>query len=231
MKLGVLFSSGKDSCYALQIMQEKGNSIECLITIKSKNPDSYMFHTPNIDLSRLQAEAMGFPFLETFTEGEKELELDDLKNAILEAQKEYGLEGIVTGALYSNYQKDRIEKICNELGLDVFSPLWHMDQEQEMRDLLDKGFRFIFSSIAAYGLDSGWVGKEITASEVDKLVKLNGKIGLNIAGEGGEFESFVIDAPMFKKRIQINKYDLVERDEYTAKVIIEDAVLVDKAVE
>lgn len=231
MKLGVLFSSGKDSCYALHIMQEKGNSIECLITIKSKNPDSYMFHTPNIDLSRLQAEAMGFPLLETFTEGEKELELDDLKSAILEAKKEYGLEGIVTGALYSNYQKDRIEKICNELGLDVFSPLWHMDQEQEMRDLLDNGFRFIFSSIAAYGLDSSWVGNEITVSEVDKLVKLNEKIGLNIAGEGGEFESFVIDAPMFKKRIQINKYDLVERDEYTARVIIEDAVLVDKAVE
>ncbi len=106
-----------------------------------------------------------------------------------------------------------------------------MDQEQEMRDLLDNGFRFIFSSIAAYGLDSGWVGKEITSSDVDKLVKLNEKIGLNIAGEGGEFESFVIDAPMFKKRIQINKYDLVERDEYTARVIIEDAVLMDKAVE
>lgn len=133
MKLGVLFSSGKDSNYALHIMQERGYSIECLITIKSRNPDSYMFHTPNIDLARLQAEAMGLPLLETFTEGEKELELEDLKNAIIQAQKEFGIEGIVTGALYSSYQKDRIEDICNELGLESFSPLWHMDQEQEMR--------------------------------------------------------------------------------------------------
>ncbi|KGK98926.1 hypothetical protein LI82_06470 [Methanococcoides methylutens] len=228
MKLGVLFSSGKDSNYALHIMQERGYSIECLITIKSRNPDSYMFHTPNIDLARLQAEAMGLPLLETFTQGEKELELEDLKNAIIQAQDEYGIEGIVTGALYSNYQKDRIEKICNELGLESFSPLWHIDQEQEMRELLEKGFEFIFSSIAAYGLNSNWVGKIIFSSDVDKLVKLNEKIGLNIAGEGGEFESFVTDAPMFTKKIKINKFRLVERDEYTANVVIEDAELVDK---
>ncbi len=226
MPLGVLFSSGKDSNYAMYKMQETGYPIKCLITLKSKNPDSYMFHTPNIDLAHLQAQAMDMPLLEYFTAGEKELELEDLEAALSDAKEKYQLEGIVTGALYSTYQKDRIERICEKLGLKVFSPLWHIDQEQEMRELLELGFEFIFSSIAAYGLDSSWVGRQITSEDVDGLVKLNEKIGLNIAGEGGEFESYVTFAPMYKKRIKINSFRLIERDEYTANVVIEDAELV-----
>ena len=228
LRLGVLFSSGKDSNYAMHIMQEQNYSIECLITIKSQNLDSYMFHTPNIDLARLQAEAMEMPLIEEMTKGEKERELDDMKNAIIRAKDEFDIEGVVTGALYSNYQRERIEKVCDELGLKAFSPLWHIDQEKEMYQLLDIGFEFIFSSVAAYGLNKDWVGKVIGENEIKKLVKLNEKIGLNVAGEGGEFESFVTDGPMYHKRIEIREMEVIERDEYTAKVVIHDAVLVDK---
>jgi len=228
LRLGVLFSSGKDSNYAMHVMQEQNYSIECLITIKSQNLDSYMFHTPNIDLARLQAEAMEIPLIEEMTMGEKERELDDMKNAIIRAKEEFDIEGVVTGALYSNYQRERIERICDELGLKAFSPLWHIDQEKEMYQLLDIGFEFIFSSVAAYGLNKNWVGKIIGEKDIEKLVKLNEKIGLNVAGEGGEFESFVLDGPMYKKKIEIREMEVIERDEYTAKVIIHDAVLVDK---
>ena len=228
LKLGVLFSSGKDSNYAMHVMQQQNYSIECLITIKSQNLDSYMFHTPNIDLARLQAEAMGMPLIEEMTRGEKEKELDDMKNAIIRAKDQFGIEGVITGALYSNYQRERIEKVCDELGLKAFSPLWHIDQEKEMYQLLDIGFEFIFSSVAAYGLNKDWVGKVIGEKEIEKLVKLNEKIGLNVAGEGGEFESFVTDGPMYHKRIEIREMEVIERDEYTAKVVITNAVLVDK---
>lgn len=228
LKLGVLFSSGKDSNYAMHVMQQQNYSIECLITIKSQNQDSYMFHTPNIDLARLQAEAMGMPLIEELTKGEKEKELDDMKNAIIRAKNEFGIEGIITGALYSNYQRERIEKVCDELGLKAFSPLWHIDQEKEMHQLLDIGFEFIFSSVAAYGLNKSWVGRIIEKKDIDKLVKLNEKIGLNVAGEGGEFESFVTDGPMYHKKIEIREMEVIERDEYTAKVVITNAVLVDK---
>jgi len=150
---------------------------------------------------------------------------------MLQAKQEFGIEGVVTGALYSNYQRERIERICDELGLKVFSPLWHIDQEKEMRQLLALGFRFIFSSVAAYGLNSKWVGRIITENDIDRLVKLNEKIGLNVAGEGGEFESFVVDAPMYKKKIEVRQFEVIELDEYTAKVAITDAVLVDKTEE
>ncbi len=226
--LGVMFSSGKDSAYALWVMQKQNYPIRCLITLKSKNPDSYMFHTPNIDLAGLQAKAMQIPIILQETEGEKEKELADLKTAIKRAKDEYGIEGIVTGALYSQYQRERIEKICDGLGLKIFSPLWHMDQEKEMRQLIAEGFEVILSSVAADGLDKSWLGRKLGKADVDKLVKLHDKIGFNVAGEGGEFESLVTDGPIFRQRIVIEKSCVVAESDIVARWVVKKAKLVKK---
>lgn len=225
VKLGALISSGKDSVYAMYLMQKKGYEISCIITLRSKNPDSYMFHTPTIDLVKLQAEAMGIPLIERDTKGEKEKELKDLKKILEKAKKKYKIEGITTGALFSNYQKERIEKVADSLKLKVFSPLWHMDQEKEMRQIIKDKFKFIMTKIAAEGLDKKWLGKEITNKDVDKLTKIS---GINIAGEGGEFESLVIDGPIFKKSLKIIESFIKEESRITAELIIKKAKLVKK---
>ncbi|HIH05284.1 TPA: diphthine--ammonia ligase [Candidatus Woesearchaeota archaeon] len=203
MKLGALLSSGKDSLFAAYIMKRQNYEIACGITLQSGNPSSYMFHTPNIELVKLQAEAMGIPLVMRQTAGEKEKELDDLRKALEEAKLRHGIEGIVSGALFSNYQRSRIEKVGDELGLKLFSPLWHMDQEQELRQLLREGFEVIFVSVAAEGLDGSWLGRRITEKDVDRLAALRKKNGLNVAGEGGEYESLVVDCPMFGKKIKV----------------------------
>lgn len=223
MKLGVLFSSGKDSCYALYLMQKQGNEISCLITIKSKNKDSFMFHTPAIEMSELQSKAMDIPIMYHETEGEKELELKDLEEAIRKAKDKYAIEGIVTGALYSEYQSDRIQKIADKLGLKTFSPLWHKDQETELRELIKEGFEFIFTAIAADGLSKEWLGKVITEKDVDKLKAIHEKNGMNIAGEGGETESLVLNAPFFKKKIVIEQSKIQMESTCVGRLIIEKA--------
>jgi len=228
LKLGVLFSSGKDSAYAMHIMQRQNYKISCLISLKSKNPSSYMFHTPNVNLAEMQAEAMNIPLIVQQTKGEKEKELDDLQNALIRAKKKYNIDGIVTGALFSNYQRERIERICDSLHLKIFSPLWHTGQETEMRQLLNEGFEIVLSSIAAEGLDKSWLGRRITQKDVDRLAELNKKIGLNIAGEGGEFESLVLDAPMFKKRIEIVDSAVKMENENTGFFAVKKARLVGK---
>jgi diphthine-ammonia ligase len=228
LKLGVLFSSGKDSCYAFHIMQKQNYEITCLITLKSLNKESYMFHTPNINLTKKQAEAINLPIIIHETKGEKEKELIDLENALIKAKEKFKIDGIVTGALYSTYQRDRIEKICDKLQLKVFSPLWHINQEKELRNLINEGFEIILSSVAAEGLDKNWLGKLITHKEIDKLVALNKKYGLNVAGEGGEYESFVLNAPFFKKKINITKAKIIEENENTAFFIIEKIKLIKK---
>jgi len=228
LKLGVLFSSGKDSSYALWIMKKQNYDISCLITIKSKNPESFMFHTPNIDMTSLQSEAMDIPLIQETTEGKEEEEIKDLENVLKKAKEKYKIEGIVTGALFSDYQRTRIEKAADKLGLKVFSPLWHKDQETEMRELINEKFEVILSSIAADGLDKSWLGKRITEKTVDKLVKINKKIGLNIAFEGGEAESLVLDAPMFNKKIEIIDSEIIEENENVARLVIKKAKLTEK---
>ena len=228
LKLGILFSSGKDSAYAAYIMQKQNYELTCLITMKSKNPNSYMFHTPAIDLAYLQAEAMGLPIIVKETAGEKELELEDLEEVLLEAKEKYKIDGVVTGAVYSTYQRDRIEKICDRLGLKIFSPLWHKDQEQEMEELLKLGFKIVLSSIAGEGLNETWIGRKIGKEELEKLKQLNKKISFHLNGEGGEYESLVLDCPLFKKKIELVKSKKVMDSEISGRLLVEEARLVSK---
>ncbi len=225
--LGVLFSSGKDSAYALHIARERGHTISCLVSLVSRNPDSYMFHTQNVNLAKLQAEALEIPHMEHETEGEKEKELADLEAALKNAKKEYNIEGVVTGALFSTYQKERIEKVCEKLGIIAFSPLWHKSQIQQMREVVDK-FEIMFSSVAAEGLDASWLGRRITSEDVNRLIELNRKSGINVAGEGGEFESLVLDGPLFKKKLDIEDFEIIEESVNTARMDVKRAQLVRK---
>lgn len=225
MKLGVLFSSGKDSSYAAYLAS-KEHELVCLITIKSKNKDSYMFHTPNIDLVKFQAKAIGLPLILEETKGEKEKELVDLERAIKRAMDEFKIEGVVTGALFSEYQKSRIEKICSKLGLKVINPLWHKDQEEEMRELVRVGFEVILTAIASDGLDKSWLGRKIDNKMVDELVELNRKNGINISFEGGEAESLTLWCPLFKKKLEIVDSEIIEESENIARLDIKKVRLV-----
>ncbi|MBU0469958.1 MAG: diphthine--ammonia ligase [Nanoarchaeota archaeon] len=228
LRLGVLFSGGKDSTYSAYIMQKQNYQLSCLITLKSKNPDSYLFHTPAIELAELQAEALQLPIIIQETEGKKEVELKDLEQALLTAKKKHQINGLITGAVFSTYQRDRIEKTGDQLGLKIFSPLWHKPQEQLMQELLDHDFKFMMTSVAAEGLDKSWLNKIITQKELEELKKLNKKFGFHQAGEGGEFESLVLDCPLFKKALVLEKVEVLEEDQNTARLIIKKAHLIDK---
>lgn len=228
MKLAVLFTGGKDCLYAAYLAKKQGHEIICLITLQSENPDSYMFHTPAIELTALQAEALNLPHIIGQTTGLKEKELIDLEKIMAKAHESFSFEGIVTGALFSTYQKSRIEKICDKLKLKAISPLWHKPQEEEVKELLQNGFEFIFTAIAGEGLDKSWLNRKITFKELEKLKKLQEKYNFNVAGEGGEFESLVLDCPLFKKRLIIESFEVKEDGKNTARIIVKKAKLVEK---
>ncbi|MCX8150633.1 MAG: diphthine--ammonia ligase [Candidatus Bathyarchaeota archaeon] len=202
MKVGVLFSGGKDSTLALHKVVEK-DEVCCLITILSLNPESYMFHTPNINITAMQAEALGIPIVTKKTEGKKEEEVTDLEEAISQAKKDFDIEGIVTGAVESIYQAERIQRLCNRLDLCCLNPLWKHNQKGLLEELISQNFKVIISGIFAYPLDEKWLGKELKLEVIEKLVMLQQKFGLSPSGEGGEIETTVLDAPLFKKKIEI----------------------------
>ncbi|MBW2963530.1 TIGR00289 family protein [Candidatus Woesearchaeota archaeon] len=204
MKLGALFSGGKDSTYAL-FKAMKEHKVVCLISLRSLNPESYMFHIPAFEIISQQAEALGIPLILVETKGEKEKELVDLKKAIEKAVSEFGIQGIVTGAVASEYQRSRIAKICDELNLKCVNPLWGMDQIELLKEMVENKFKIIVVGVAAYPLEEEWLGREIDLKTIEELEGLQKKYKINPAGEGGEFETMVLDSPIHKKKIKLLK--------------------------
>lgn len=206
MKLGVLFSGGKDSTYATYLAKQQGYEILCLISIVSGNKESFMFHTPSIDKTIKQAEMMGLPLILKDTKGEKEEELVDLEEALLEAIKKYKIKGVVTGAVESVYQASRIQRICNKIGLECFNPLWQKDQIEILEELVKNNFEVIIVGVFAYPFEKSYLGKKIDEKFIKEMKKLKDKWGINPAGEGGEYESFVLNCPLFSKGLNVKNF-------------------------
>lgn len=203
MRVAALFSGGKDSAYAVHYAQQQGYEVACLVSAVSKNTESYMYHTINSERVPEQAKAMGIKLYQFETEGIKENEIEDLKDFLSDLKKKEKIEGVVSGALASEYQKTRIEKVCHELGLASISPLWHVNPETYMRFLIDAGFDARIAGVFAEGLDKSWIGKRIDEVTLQKLKELNKKFGIHIGFEGGEAETTVVYGPGFKERVQL----------------------------
>lgn len=222
MRLGVLFSGGKDSTYAALLAKKYGHGLTCLISIESENKESFMFHTPSISQVKKQAKVMDLPLVVVKTKGEKEVELKDLEKAIKKAVKDFGIEGIVTGAVESVYQASRVQEICNRLGIDCFNPLWQKDQWELLNDLIKEKFDIVITGVFAYPFDESWIGRRIDEGFLDDLKKIHKKLGINPAGEGGEFESLVLNCPLFSKPLKVkNKKIFGEKNSLRMEVEIE----------
>jgi ABC transporter with metal-binding/Fe-S-binding domain ATP-binding protein len=220
MKVAVLYTGGKDSVFAMQRAMQQGREIACLITIKSDNPSSYMFHTTNIDfIKSLHSKALGIPVIFKKTKGIKEEELRDLKAALQLAIKKYKIEGVVSGAVASEYQRYRVETVCADLGLRSLAPLWHLDPNIYLSEFLREGFEAIFSSVSTEGMGQTWLGRQLDVLAMDDLKKLHAKFGIHIGGEGGEFETFVVNGPIFKKRIEIQDAEKFWREDHGTYLI------------
>ena len=158
-----------------------------------------MFHIPNIKWTAMLAGAMGLSHSEFTTAGEEEKELDDLKIALANRD----VAGVLTGAIASDYQSTRIDRLCHELGMRSFSPLWRWDQRHVLEDMAAAGFKTIIVGVYAEGLDESWLGRELDENALKELDVIAEKYGINISGEGGEFETLVIDGPNFLKKLEI----------------------------
>lgn len=218
-KLGILFSGGKDSTYSAYLAKKNKYELTCLISIFSENKESFMFHTPSISKTKKQAEVMDIPLIIQKTKGKKEIELKDLEKAIKRAKKKYKIEGIVTGAVESVYQASRVQKICDKLELECFNPLWQKNQLELLEDLIKNNFKIIITGVFAYPLDKSWLGRKIDKKFIKEVKELNKKYKINPAGEGGEFESFVFNCPLFKKPLKIiNTKKIGEKNSWRMEV-------------
>ena len=200
MRVAVLASGGKDSTYASWWAQMQGWSLEALITVKIEGDDSMMFQLQNTEVTEYQAESIGTRWIQVISSGIENDEIDELENSIRNSIGNE-IDALVVGALRSDYQKTRIERMCEKLGIISFCPMWHHDPELHMNSLVNHGFDVRIISVSSEGLDESWLGRKITRESLDELIQLSRKYRFNLDGEGGEFETITLNAPHFKKSI------------------------------
>jgi diphthine-ammonia ligase len=224
LRVAVSFSGGKDSTYATWIALHQAWDVR-LVTVRPRSVDSLMFHYPNTEWTHLQAQAMELSH--EVVETKSRDELAELRLALARMKSEHRISGLVTGAVASDYQKTRFDNLCDTVGLKTYAPLWHKNPKLLVENLLKSGFRIILTAVAAKGLDESWLGRELTGREWSKLEQVSKVHGINLTGEGGEYESFVFDAPGFTKKIEIEK-SRNEWDGDSGRMIIEEASLRNK---
>jgi len=199
MRVAVLATGGKDSALSLHRALNEGYEVACLASMIPLREDSWMFHYPNIHLVDLFAEAVEIHLVKAETAGIKEKEVEDLERLI----GRLDVDGVVSGAIASDYQKTRIDKVCERLKLKSITPLWHADPLEILKEILGLKFEVIITGVYAYGFGKEWLGRKIDAATIADLAELNRRFGVSLVGEGGEYETLVLDAPFFKKRIRI----------------------------
>ena len=220
MRLACLYSGGKDSTYSAYLMEQQGHRVCTLVNIVPSDPYSWVFHTLNLDAVPQMAQAMGKKLVSVPSDGTEQGDLAALKQAL----EGLNVEGVVVGAIASDYQWDRINGVCESLGLRLFAPMWRKDQLTLLNDMVDAGVKAIIVGVFAEGLDQKWLGRAIDHNCVEDLIKVAKRYGINVSGEGGEYETMALDSPMHAQPINIESTEtVVERD--TARLLVKKCSL------
>lgn len=235
MKLVALLSGGKDSCFNMMHCIANGHEIVALANLKPSESshkyelDSYMYQTVGYDGIKYISECMGVPLYQNDIVGDcivsgldyvptKNDEVEDLYNLLLKIKTEHPeIEGVSVGAILSNFQRVRVENICNRLNLTAFAYLWRIEQPKILRDMIDSHLTAVLVKVAAIGLDASHLNKTL-GEMYDYFMELLNKYGNNVCGEGGEYETFTIDCPLFSKRIVVDDYEVNKYGEAFAPV-------------
>jgi len=223
--VSALVSGGKDSIYAAYLADTQGWPVDELVTMAPADPDSWLFHTPNLALVPLQAEAWGKSHRSVPVPGTDEsAELAALEGALA------GVRGpIVTGAIESSYQWARLLRVADRVGRRLFAPLWRKPPERVVREEISAGLDIRFVHLAAESLGAELLGERLDLARLEDLAGRRATHpAVHVAGEGGEYETAVVDAPFFRARLVWDEVDRVVGPS-TARLVVRRAHLMRKA--
>lgn len=228
-------SGGKDSTFNMMKCVEAGHEIVALANLYPSDGqeelDSYMYQSVGHDVIGAYAECMQLPLYRRPITGKpcnlafdyvptESDEVEDLYELIREVKEAHpDVEAVSSGAIFSSYQKNRVENICERLGLVSLAYLWEREQKALLTEMIDSGLQAILIKVATYGLDGNDLGKSLGEMR-EKLFRLEAAVKVNVCGEGGEFESLTLDCPLFKRRLVIDESrKIVHRDNFEAPVV------------
>ncbi|XP_065095413.1 uncharacterized protein LOC135717338 [Ochlerotatus camptorhynchus] len=223
MRVVALVSGGKDSTYNMMQVTAEGHQVIALANLHPKDKDeldSYMYQTVGHQGIEKLAQAMELPLYRKITRGNsintkgnyeptEDDEVEDLYDLLRQVKEEQNVEAVAVGAILSDYQRVRVENVCNRLQLISLAYLWRRDQTELLQEMIECQVYAIIIKVAALGLiPDRHLGKSLKEMQ-PHLLNMKEKYGLNVCGEGGEYETFTLDCPLFKSRIVVDDVQMV----------------------
>jgi len=205
MKTFVSWSGGKESNFALYQAAKEGFRISHLLNMVTEEGERSRSHGLSSKLIRLQSEALNIPLLQqrcTWESYEGEF-----KKVVLK-MKENGVKAGIFGDIDVEEHRDWVERVCREVGIKAELPLWGKNRKELLEEFILAGFEAIIVAVKAEVLGKDWLGKKIDKNLVRELEKKK----IDLCGESGEYHTFVINGPIFKRRIKILKSNKVFKD-------------------
>ncbi|MBN2440143.1 MAG: diphthine--ammonia ligase [Spirochaetales bacterium] len=200
----VSWSGGKDSC--LSLYRSMNNyQLSHLLTMIAENGNYSRSHGLTIDVLSAQAEAMGLPILMQKTTWEAYEE--EFKKAVRQLSCTTG----IFGDIDLQAHRDWVERVSKEVDVRPVLPLWNSKREDLMHEFIDAGFKAIIITVNTHYLGKEWLGR-IVDNELIRDLEKHGNV--DIAGENGEYHTFVYDGPVFRKPVQFSQGRQIPVDEY-----------------
>jgi len=199
MRIAVLSSGGKDSSAAWWWAMCRGWEIVAVVTVDIQDGDSHMFQVPSTNWVERQALLANVPWVNVPASGSVEDEIEALEQALSKLE----IDGIVSGALRSDFQKQRLECMSQRLNIHSFSPLWHQTPIEHLKGMVEAGFQIMLTSVSCEGLDHTWLGHVLTESSLLELHALSKQHRFNVDGEGGEYETYVLGGPIWSRALRV----------------------------
>lgn len=196
------WSGGKDACLACYRVMSAGTDINVLMNMTSRGTGRCCFHGIQDDLMKMQSDLIGIPMV-------RHAVADDMKE--YEAEFKAAVNGIggvtamVFGDIYLDEHKDWVERVCGDIGVRAFEPLWNQDPDKLVREFIDAGFKAVIVSCHAGKMGRQYAGRVLDHDLIDELEGL----GVCPCGENGEFHTLVVDGPVFSGSIEIEKAEVV----------------------
>lgn len=227
MKVAVLYSGGKDSTMALHFALKKGWDVIALIAVKPKSTEAYLWHYSTVEWTLLSSRAMNIPLILLKCD---KIGPEDEAKELERVFKRIKIDALLLGGVgLQNTQIKSIENVAKKFGINIIIPHQGIDHYQLIKDAIESGFDIRITSVAVDGLGPEWLGRKLDLKALEQLKHLSEKFGFHVGAEGGHYDSFVVDGPVFKKKIEFTNTGKVwDKNTGSGYLEVNDARLVSK---
>ncbi len=191
------WSGGKDSALALHHALRQGAEPELLVTMLTEGGERSRSHGLRRELLEAQAAALGVPIAFAATSWADYEEA--MRGELVEAARR-GLRTGIFGDIDIERHREWVESVARAAGTRACLPLWQRSRESLMRELLDLGFRAVIVAVRDGALPPALLGQAIDAAMLGRFEAA----GVDLAGENGEFHTFVVDGPPFACPVEVD---------------------------